>query len=351
MTDKEKLDQAMQLVARQDYGASEQIFSQLLLAGSQQAESFYGLGVIRLNQRQLEVAQRQFESCLQLNPRHANALYYLGAIAENHGQTSQALARYQQCLQVNPQHGGALQKLRSTPQPPPPVQPPAPLDHGRPPEPARDGRPPRDRGGDPRGDFYALLRSCDDRVECEMAELLDQIAALIGRRKQRAIARFSFFTLFLILLSVMTLLASTRAPAGLIIFAVVTLIWLLRLFLNLVRAKSSQIWCERDFLLISRGILTRETKTHHLYLLSHRSAEKSQTLMNRLTRDGSLIFRNSHQASDKLPTPDLTLLGFFRSTEIDTLMSHFRALSMLTPTNREVLAAIGELKQIRSGMN
>ena len=366
MTDKEMLDQAMNLVSRGDYSGGEQIFSQLLVAGLQHADSFYGLGVSRLNQNQLDVAQRQFDSCVRIDPAHSNALFYLGAIAESRGQMTEARTRYQQCLDANPQHLGALKKIGSPARTPmrfgldphngdnsgnaAPVTSDRPLDDSRrnqspPPE---TGRAKRGRGGDGRGDFYALLRDCDDRVECEMAAVLDQIATLVGKRKQRAIARLGFFPFLLMLVSgaILATAATGKADAAVLgAFALVTLCWMLALFFNFIAAKTSRIWCERDFLMISKGILSRKTKPYHLYLLSHSSPEKSQTLLNRITGDGSLILQGPTSMSG------LRLRGYFRSAEIDTLASNFRTLSMLTPTNRDVLAAIGELKQIRAGMN
>jgi hypothetical protein len=65
--------------------------------------------------------------------------------------------------------------------------------------------------------------------------------------------------------------------------------------------------------------------------------------MNRITNDGTLALGPATLLRE------LTLRGFFRRAELDALSANFRQLSMLNPSNREVLATLGELKQIRSG--
>jgi hypothetical protein len=41
--------------------------------------------------------------------------------------------------------------------------------------------------------------------------------------------------------------------------------------------------------------------------------------------------------------------GFFTGAELSLIQSSFLQLSMLMPTSRDILTAIGELKNIRSG--
>jgi len=59
--------------------------------------------------------------------------------------------------------------------------------------------------------------------------------------------------------------------------------------------------------------------------------------MNRLTNDGTLDLGGT------------TLKGYFRKNELEELSSLFRQLSLLNSTSREILAALGKLKNIRSG--
>jgi tetratricopeptide (TPR) repeat protein len=331
---KEKLALAMQLVSRREYPQSEQIFKDLIASGSELAESFYGIGMIRLASGKLEDATKQFENCVKLHPNHANAHYYLGEIAERRNDPDGAKRSYQKAIEINPRHAGALKKVG----------------------PSRQPELQRTESLPVQSDFYGLLRRSGEPVEQEISRHLDAIAALIGDRCVRFRAVFGLLARFWRALGWLALLVAgaflfgalntprnseakellLSAGLALTVFFIFSVLFPLVVSL---RAKNSKIKCERDWLLLTKGVLTKSTKNVHLFLLSRGEVSVHQTIMNRRTGDGILRLTG------------LSLRGYFSKPELDDLSQHFRQLSLLNPTSRNILAALGELKQIRSGAN
>lgn len=327
--DKEKLAGAMQLLSRGDYAQSEQIFKDLISSGSELAESFYGMGMIRLGSRQPDVAIKQFENCIKLQPNHANAHFYLGQIAEQRGDAESAKRFFEQALEINPKHAGALKKIGLAHQP---------------------DKAPEDKAPEAStmaSDLYALFRRSTEPVEREIAHHLAAIAALIGTRRARIRAFISIplmaVTIPCVLIAPVWIWLELSTTRGMPPLAIVFVPFLFFSFLVqlvvVLRARSSRITCERDWLLRSRGVLSRSTDNIHLFVLSRGQVSVKQTLINRITRDGTLKLTG------------LSLRGYFKKSELDVLSTHFRQLSLLNPTSRQILAAVGELKQIRSGAN
>lgn len=342
---KERVALAMQLVSRREFGQAEKILSDLAASGTELAECNYGMGLIRFASGQLVEAQALLERCVKLQPTHANAYYYLGEIAERRQDTESAKQFYRQALEVNPNHAGALEKIGLVS--------------------AADRRVPNEQERQPtnghgvesvsgqrlQSDFYALLRRSEEPVEREISRHLDEIATLIGSRTQRFRALVSFRTLIVVPLVALFGLglyafvmsnisfarSGTRNPLGLLILLVLFAVCVVFPLVTYLRAKNSKITCDRDWLLISTGIVSKSMQNVHLFILSRGGVAVHQTLMNRITDDGTLQLQGHY------------LRGYFRKTELDSLASHFRQLSLLNPTSRNILAAIGELKQIRSG--
>ena len=334
--DKGKLAHAMQLLSEGKYTGSEPIFKDLIASGSELPESFYGMGMIRLRSGQLENATKQFENCVKLQPNHANALYYLGQIAEQRNDAEGANNFYQKALAINPKHAGALKKVAPTAKP----------------EKARPEAPPI------QSDFYALLRASAEPVEQEISRHLDAIAARIGTRHARFRAFISLGFVVLMILDAMACLVLgflLSHPAELakselgrimpqlqLLLACLLLLFPICFIVTLtlfLQTKYMEITCERDWLLLTKGVLSKSTENMHLFVLSRGQVSVSQTFMNRMTGDGTLSIGG------------LSLHGYFRKPELADLSTHFRQLSLPKPTSRQILAAIGELKQIRSGAN
>ena len=324
--DKEKVALAMQLLSRREYAESEQIFKNLITSGSELAESFYGMGMIRLASGQLENATKQFENCVKLQPNHANAYYYLGQIAEQRHDAEGTKRHYDKVLEINPKHAGALKKVA----------------------PARELGVMKAVVSSTQSDLYALLRRSAEPVEHEISGHLDAIAALIGTRSERYRAFINLPKLFVIIFTAGVSLACLATPFvvglpkqqyyGLRLIAVTMfLVTFIGTVTGYLQAKNSKIRCERDWLIRSKGVLSKSEENMHLFILSRGQVSVHQTLINRMTGDGTLELTG------------LSLCGYFRRPELNALSVHFRQLSLLNPTSRQVLAALGELKNIRSG--
>lgn len=340
----ETLEAAMKALSMGEYERGERIFSKLIMSGSNMSGSLYGLGLVRLHFGQVDAALGQFEGCVKLDPRHANAMYYLGVIAEKKGQQEAAQNYYRKCLEIQPQHVGAARKVISVQ--PPPIPPGPPEVH--PPTPSALPAPVKENtyeNKDYSSDFYALLRKSNEPVEKEISSHLDSIAAIMNSRRQRATGLLSGFVITLLALDggiAAALLVNTgsSSEAGfLAAFALVSLLCCLAFGSRLLRALTTSINCVRDWLIISNGILHKSETPLPIWLLRESPVSTDQTLINRLTGDG------------RLKLGKFVLKGFFTPHELASLSAHFRTLSMLNPVGREVLAAIGELRQIRSGTN
>lgn len=88
---------------------------------------------------------------------------------------------------------------------------------------------------------------------------------------------------------------------------------------------------------VTTGVFSDYTTNHHLYFLSKCEVRVHRPLFNRITGDRSLLLDR------------LTLRGFFNANELSAVNGHFRHLSLMNPTSRNVLSALGELNNIRSG--
>jgi tetratricopeptide (TPR) repeat protein len=308
-----------------EFAQGEKIFDDLIAAGAELGESYYGKGLIRFGSGQLMDAEAFFEKCLKIHPSHTNALYYLGEIAERRHDAGAARQFYWKVLEINPNHAGAKRK----------IGPVSATDKETSPQ-------PNNQQG-LHNDLYDLLRRSEEPVEKEISRHLDEIASLIGTRNQRARALISAKGLSLVVLIAFACLAAgaIKTRSGLLgrqlllfFLAVCVVVSFINIFL---RAKTSKITCDRDWLLISWGIISKSVRNVHLFILSHRGVAVHQSLTNRITDDGTLQLQGCY------------LHGYFRRAELDILAAHFRQLNMLNPTSRNVLAALGKLSQIRSG--
>lgn len=323
------LAKAMQLVALGRHDDSEALFNQLIESNSHVAESMYGLGVIRLNTGKIDLAQQQFERCVSIQPNHANAYYYLGHIAELKKDDISAATFFKKALAVNPKHAGALRRTS---------------------KPAPDGAVPEPSSSQAVGvtgnDLFGLLRRSTEPVEQEMASRLDAIAGAVNATRGRRLTAFLGTATFLATLALavpaLVMLLAIQMNTNIPDAAAIMLLGLSMLFSAafvafVLRLRYSRISVDRDWLLLKTGVLSRRTTNLHLFILSREPVSIEQTFVDRLTNNGTLRFDS------------ISFRGFFRGSELDALSQHFRQLSLLNPTSRQVLAAIGELKQIRSG--
>lgn len=346
----QRLQQAMQSLANGKPQDAENIFRQLVQEATELGGSFYGLGIIRLGAGDLNASEKYFQNCLKFDPNQANALYYLGTIWERRGNVREAREFYQRCLIAQPDHKSALGWFARNVglEAPPRIQPQSPYQTK--PQPPHQGEPPYQPQPQPqlpptpprRSDIYGLLRSAPEPVERELSSYLDSIGSTMTNRVQRFSALIGGGTIFLLVVEGVLILATlssnarTRAPFALAAFGLAVLI-VVNLIIKLWSAKTTRITCERDWLNMTAGILSKSSINRHLWVLSAMGEVSTrQSLMNRITGNGSLLI------------DDLVITGFFSPNELKKLAKEFREMSMLKPGNREVLAALGELKQMRT---
>jgi pSer/pThr/pTyr-binding forkhead associated (FHA) protein len=105
------LEQANDLFKAGRFKASEVTFKRVIDLGSDVAEGFYGVGVVRLSRNDQAAAEANFRSALEHDPWHANALYQLGLMAEQGEDLEEARSYYRKALASKPEHVGAQKRL------------------------------------------------------------------------------------------------------------------------------------------------------------------------------------------------------------------------------------------------
>ncbi len=74
-------------------------------------DSRYLLGMIAIDEENLDEAKKEFEAILEKNENSADAHYGLGVIYERKGESAKARAMWRKALRLNPGHADALKKL------------------------------------------------------------------------------------------------------------------------------------------------------------------------------------------------------------------------------------------------
>lgn len=335
----------LRLLSQGDIEGAHGVFASLLASSSDLAQAFYGLGVVALTQRNHELARQHFRNCLSQDPTHTNALFQLGFIEKQTGNVPGAIHFWQQSLQANPNNGSArreLAALGALPSSPPPIQPsthPTAPQPDPPPGPTPDVQPSDVARPVVGYDVYGLLKRSDSGVEREITRLLDEVAAMMLSRSQRVRAFIgSFLVLWLFAIGgtfVLTLAGRRNVPEelalGVIGFA---------LFITVARVlsiKCNKIHCDRYVFTQKTGVLATHKRNDHLWLMSRdEPMHVERSLLNRLTDDGALVLGKRRYT------------GFFSGAQLDVIQKNFAQVRLLMPTNREVLAALGQLTQIRS---
>lgn len=87
---------------------SDRIFQALVRSG---IDGLYGMGLVRLQARQLSAAAACFQKCIQLDGRHANSYFYLGQVLERLKSLKIAHAMYLKALLLRPGHLAAQARL------------------------------------------------------------------------------------------------------------------------------------------------------------------------------------------------------------------------------------------------
>jgi tetratricopeptide (TPR) repeat protein len=326
-----EVSQAFELLDGQKYAEALAIFCRLISEGRAMGESLYGLALVNLARKDVIAAKRLLEGCLTSQPGHANACYYLGHISESLNERDAAIVRYQQAIQFNPQHSGALARLKVLG---------AGASQGLRVDPGgisavQESVNTAELGGH---DFYGLLHRSSEPVEQEITRLLDDIESIMQPRRARVRASLGRFLILITAVLVLPPVAMQLGSAGYMasVFGVFVLAPLYAIW-TLLAIRGNRLSCKRYIVIRESGVLMRKTYRDHLWLMSRDKPQVVRSLLNRMTNDGRLAVGARHYH------------GFFRGEELERLQANMTQLSLLMPTSRTVLSAMGELKNIRSG--
>jgi hypothetical protein len=330
------LESAKGLLQQGRLQESEAAFHQVVSSGQYVAEGFYGVGLVRLNLNDLDGAAYHFKNALQCDPRHANALYQLGVIAERQQSWQEALLLHENVLAMNPQHRGAREALgqlysRLTPSSTPHTD-------KKIMGPVARVAPPQQYGA------YEYLLQDTSMLSRQTIAVMDFLRDSVGRGHPSETAYLSTFIgliigiciIFFILVSANTIQEAQYDT----LFALLVLVGLppLALFL-IVRGlyRFLYIWTT-DFILdkgrlqVERGILRRQLLNVELWRVH--TIELKQTFFNRLTGDGTLVFRLEHEQTS------LEVKGLAQGTQLKETYQQLLNLVALLRSNPVVKGII-----------
>jgi tetratricopeptide (TPR) repeat protein len=307
----ESLELAKQLLGEGKLDESAAAFRDALRDAALKAEAQYGIGYIKLQSGDLDTAAGAFRACLKANPRHANAAYQLGLIAEHEHQPDIAQAYYRRAIKSNPDHKGALRKLQENSPSSPPKQS---LGETQVSSPGSGDAKVTESG------FYSLL--LDDH-----SPLTRQVVQLVRSLEMSVRPRFSAYlgqlvVLLLVPTAIFIIIASQQGPSGATLFSAIVLsvpfIWLV------LHIKTREITFAEARIIIASGVLFRTKENIELYRVSN--IRLTQTLLNRITRNGSLIINVDHGGQN---TKKIILRGLARYDRLDQIASKLRNLVLL----------------------
>lgn len=320
--------EGLQILSQGDVERARGIFSELIANGSELPQAFYGLGVVCMTKMEFDLAVQHFRSSLQLSPDRSNAvcsnaLYQLGVIEQRKGNRSGAVQHWQDSLQSNQNNAASKERLREMGAP---FESPEHLT----PLPERPG------GIVPGYDLYGMLQRSNSGVEREIARLLDEVQAIMNSKRQNVSAYIGGF-LFLWVLAAIAIFVCLQQrnaePLALVVLGLALLITLLAA----LKIRSDKIKCERYVFVRKWGLFSTSSRPDHLWQMTRDKWDgPHQSLLNRMTNDGWVVIGGRH------------FKGFFTKEQMETIQKNFVQLSMLMPTDRDILTAIGVLKNIRS---
>ena len=109
----ELLERGKSLYHQRKFKESEAAFTELSESGKHKEQGFYGLGVVRYQLGDLDLAEGHFKKCLEDSPDHSDALFYLGQICLRRREVEKALKFYDKAIKANPKHGAAHRQLNA----------------------------------------------------------------------------------------------------------------------------------------------------------------------------------------------------------------------------------------------
>jgi tetratricopeptide (TPR) repeat protein len=255
---------------------SERVFDQAAAQGGDRSSADYLAGVARLKLGDLDGAGERFGRAVDADPANADALYGLGVVAEGAGADAAAVTLYERALAANPGHADAARKLRQ---------------HRA------------EAGLARRWGVYAYILTDKSPLARKSLRLMESL-----RRKGRPsmVAYFGrYFFHFVILAVALTVLAvagpqpETETAAAVPWAAISMAIGLFVVGVFCIRVLTTEVELDKGRLQVERGILNKRRTSIELWRI--RDVELRRPLVNRLTRDGTLVLSLSPSGASRLP--------------------------------------------------
>lgn len=297
------LAQAKKLFNDGDLVASLAMYRRVIAAHTDLGPAYQGAGYICFLRKDFGEAEQLLAASLQANPSNPNAWYLRGQVAAATGDTEAERTAYSQALAIDPNHARAQDALRR-------------IDRERqvkPPAPAQDTASRSDatpREALARGDLgvYEYLRQDNSVLSNKAVSLIDKLqvsryprlTAFFGRRSHQKLHKGVKLLIVLIILfwvaAAATHISSVAAHDGPDIYPVsvsktilVSAILIGVPFLvYLIREATTKYTIARGRLTLDKMLFTRDTRTTELWRV--KLIETHQSIPNRLTGDGTLIF-------------------------------------------------------------
>lgn len=255
---------------------SERIFDRVAAQGGDRSPAEYFAGVARLKLGDLDGAADRFQRAVEADSGNADALYGLGVVAEGRGADARAVTLYEHALAADPNHADASRKLRQH----------------------RAEAALAQRWG-----VYAYVLTDKSPLARKSLRLME---SLRGRGRPSLVAYFGrYFLHFVVLGAALIVLAvSGPQPEG---DAAVSIPWaalsvaigLFVLAVFCIRVLTTEVELDKGRLQVERGVLNKRRTSIELWRI--RDIELRRPLVNRLTRDGTLVLSLSPSGATRLP--------------------------------------------------
>lgn len=368
---------ARDALADRRWAESANCFAQLLSSPGYEAEARYGLGWIELQQGSRDRAQALFREATSCDPQHANSWFALGHLTEARS-TEEAIVYYRRALAANPEHYAADQRLHQLGQPPSvraSYQPRLAGGHAlssgatapdRIPAPSSAAAPPADAvsaNGRPAGvsdpgklGVVDFLRRDNNPIA---QDALARIASLERSNRFRFSAYLQQLTVrFIVLVGIATVLAKVAYAITPLtvgshtihfysrnvtqVIVAVALIWGGWALWTLLDCVTNTVAITNGRIRWTHGVLNKHTET--LDVWTARDIELERNLMQRLTRDGTLMFKGTLHDRPRLfhkgQFKPLALTGIDHGAELDDVYALLLDLKFLLRAHQGVKGII-----------
>jgi len=319
------LQRARELYKNNKHREAEAVLNELFRISKQNGEGLYCMALIRKTTRQFDSAVGFLQQCLALPPQNlsgnlrANAYYHLGEICEQLHDTAGALVLYRQALEPNPRHAGAINRIENL--------------KGRATQQASSA--PNRANATPmisntsvarEPGFYELIQNDPSPIARQVVTLIERLtmntrprlSALLGRMLMAA-------ALGVIMLIILSSSFDKHAEGLKICICIALGICISCILISIWRVKTTDIRIDRGRLLLTKGILSRHKNNLELYRIL--DIDLHQTLLNRLTRDGQLVF--VAESTRRGASQTMRLIGLAEINKLNEIHQQMRDLVAL----------------------